>query len=118
LPRIAITFTLLLGRPFDQTMLESLLEALRAKMQAAPAVALAVSDGSRIRATTGAGALAAAASTLVGHESAASFAFAPEGADWTAAAVPVADKTWVIGLAPRRARAQPLAAVLACGAAG
>jgi hypothetical protein len=112
LPRIGITFTLLLGRPFDQTMLEALL----AKMPAAPAVALAVSDGSRIRATTGAA--AAAASTLVGHESAASFAFAPEGADWTAAAVPVADKTWVIGLAPRRVRAQPLAAVLACGAAG
>ena len=95
LPRIGITFTLLLGRPFDQTMLEALL----AKMQAAPAVALAVSDGSRIRATTGAGALAAAASTLVGHESAASFAFAPEGADWTAAAVPVADK--LVGHRPR-----------------
>ena len=112
LPRIGITFTLLLGRPFDQTMLETLL----AKMPAAPAVALAVSDGSRISATTGAGALAAAASTLVGHESAASFA--PESADWTAAAVPVADKTWIIGLAPRRVRAQPLAAVLACSAAG
>jgi len=112
LPRVGITFTLLLGRPLDQTVLQALLDT----MQAAPAAALAVSDGSRIRATTGAGALAAVASTLVGHESAASFA--PDGADWTAAAVPVADKMWVIGLAPRRVRAQPLAAVLACGAAG
>ena len=112
LPRIGITFTLLLGRPFDQALLRALLD----KLQAAPATALAVSDGRGIRASTGDGELAAVAGTLVGREAEASFA--PDGADWTAAAVPVADKLWVVGLAHRSVRAQPLAAVLACGAAG
>ncbi len=112
LPRIGITFTLLLGRPFDQALLRALLD----KLQAAPATALAVSDGRGIRASTGDSELAAVAGTLVGHEAEASFA--PDGADWTAAAVPVADKLWVVGLAHRSVRAQPLAAVLACGAAG
>jgi hypothetical protein len=120
LPRIGITFTLLLGRPFDQAQLQAqlqaLLRALLDKAHAAPAAALAVSDGRGIRASTGDGELAAAAGTLVGHEAEASFA--PDGADWTAASVPVADKLWVVGLAHRSVRAQPLAAVLACGAAG
>ena len=75
-----------------------------------------MSDGRRIRTSTGDGELGAFASTLVGREAEASFA--PADADWTAAAVPVADKLWVLGLAHRSAGALPLAATLACGLAG
>jgi hypothetical protein len=108
LPRADITFTLLLGRPLDRALLE--------KMRAAPAVALALSDGRRIRTSAGEGELGAVASTLVGREGEASFV--PDGADWTAAAVPVADKLWVVAIAHRPVRGLPLAAVLGCGAAG
>jgi hypothetical protein len=108
LPRIGITFTLLLGRAIDRPLLD--------QMQAAPVVGLAVSDGRSIRASSGDGELGVAASTLVGRETDGSFA--PDGADWTAAAVPVADKLWVLGLAYRPVHAPPLAVVLACGAAG
>ena len=82
----------------------------------APTAALALSDGRRIRTSAGEGELGAFASTLVGREAEASFA--PADADWTAAAVPVADKLWVLGLAHRSAGALPLAATLACGLAG
>jgi hypothetical protein len=108
LPRIAITFTLLIGRPFDR--------ALLAQLGGASAAALAVSDGRRIRTSAGEGELGAFASTLVGRESEGSFA--PADADWTAAAVPVADKLWVLGLAHRSAGVLPLAATVACGLAG
>lgn len=108
LPRIAITFTLLLGRPFDR--------ALLAQLGTASAAALAVSDGRRIRTSAGEGELGAFASTLVGRESEGSFA--PVDADWTAAAVPVAEKLWVLGLAHRSVGTLPLAATLACGLAG
>ena len=108
LPRIATTFTLLIGRPFDR--------ALLAQLGAASAAALAVSDGRRIRTSAGEGELGAFASTLVGRESEGSFA--PADADWTAAAVPIADRLWVLGLAHRSAGAPPLAATVACGLAG
>ena len=108
LPRASINFTLLLGRPFDRAQLD--------KMRPLPTVALALSDGRRIRTSAGDGELGAFASTLVGREADASFA--PDGADWTAAAVPVTDKLWVIGLAHRPAHGFPLAAVLGCGVAG
>ena len=42
----------------------------------------------------------------------------PPSADWTAAAVPVADRLWVLGIAHRSAGALPLAATVACGLAG
>ena len=42
----------------------------------------------------------------------------PAGADWTAAAVPVADKLWVVGVAHRTGSAVPLAAVIGCAVAG
>jgi type II secretory pathway pseudopilin PulG len=108
LQRDAIDFMVLLGRPFDRALLE--------KMRTSPAVALALSDGRRVRTSAGDGEIAAVASTLVGREAEASFA--PAGADWTAAAVPVADKLWVLGLTHRSEGALPLAAVLGCGAVG
>ncbi len=111
LPRIGATFTLMLGRPLDRTLLEK----LRAG-PAGPTLALALSDGRRVQTSVGDGELGAVASTLVGRETEASFA--PAGADWTAAAVPVADKLWVVGLAHRPGHALPLAAVLGCGALG
>jgi hypothetical protein len=108
LPRAGIVFTLLIGRPFDRELLE--------KMRVGPAAALAVSDGRRIRASTGDAELGALASTLVGREGDASLA--PAGADWTAAAVPVADKLWVVGVAHRTGSTLPLAAVIGCAVAG
>ena len=108
LPRAGISFTLLLGRPFDRALLD--------KMRPIPSVALALSDGRRVRTSAGDGELAAVASTLVGRE--ADGSFAPDGADWTAAAVPVADKLWVVALAHRTVHAPPFVAVLGCGFAG
>ena len=106
LPRIGITFTLLLGRPFDRALLDSL--------QAAPAGALVLSDGRRILASTGEKALGAVASTVLGRE--ADGAFAADNLDWTAAAVPAADNLWVVGLAHRSLRSQPMAVAFTCGA--
>jgi len=108
LARIGTTFTLLLGRPLDRALLE--------KLRSGPTLALALSDGRRIQTSTGDGELGAVASTLVGREAEATFA--PAGADWTAAAVPVADKLWIVGLAHRSGRGLPLAVMLACAAAG
>jgi serine/threonine-protein kinase len=108
LPRLGITFTLLLGRPFDRALLD--------KLRAGPDAAVALSDGRRIQTSTGDGELGGLAGTLVGREAEA--AFVPSGADWTAAAVPVADKSWVVGLARRRDGGLPLSAVVACAAVG
>jgi hypothetical protein len=111
LVRIGATFTLMLGRPLDR----ALLEKLRAG-PGGPTLALALSDGRRVQTSVGDGELGAVASTLVGRETEASFA--PADADWSAAAVPVTDKLWVVGLAHRPGHPLPFAAVLACGAAG
>ena len=108
LPRAGINFTLLVGRPLDRTVL--------GKMLTPPAVALALSDGRRVRMSVGDGEVGAAASLLVGHE--AEGAPAPADADWNAAAVPVGDKLWLLGLAHRQGPALPLALVLACGIGG
>jgi hypothetical protein len=108
LPRASLTFTLLLGRPLDRALLDTL--------RPASIAALAVSDGRRVRAAAGDGELGAVASALVGREGEASFV--PDGADWTATAVPVADKLWAVGLAHRSARGLPMAAVLGGGAVG
>jgi hypothetical protein len=108
LARLGITFTLLLGRPVDRALLE--------KLPAGPSAALALSDGRRIQASTGEGDLAALASTVVGREGEASFV--PSGAGWTAAAVPVADNLWLVGVAHRAGGALPLAATVACAAVG
>ena len=104
LPRAGIVFTLLIGRPFDRELLE--------KMRVGPAAALALSDGRRIRASTGDAELGALASTLVGRETDPSLGAA--GGDWTAAAVPVADKLWVVGVAHRTGSTVPFAAVIGC----
>ena len=84
LARIGITFTVLLGRPLDRALLE--------KLRAGPAAALALSDGTprpdvdrRRRARRG----GQHARGPRGEGM-----FAPAGADWMAAAVPVADKAW------------------------
>jgi len=108
LARIGITFTVLLGRPLDRALLE--------KLRAGPAAALALSDGRRVQTSTGDGELGAVASALVGREGEGTFA--PAGADWMAAAVPVADKAWLVGLAHRSGQAPPFAAVLGCAGAG
>jgi serine/threonine-protein kinase len=108
LPRAGINFTLLLGVPLDRGVL--------GKMLAPPAVAVALSDGRRVRMSVGDGEVGAAASTLVGHEG--EGPFAPSGADWSGAAVPVADKLWLLGLAHRQGQALPFALVVACGAGG
>ena len=108
LPRIGITFTLLVGRPFDR--------ALLTQLGTGSAAALALSDGRRVRTSAGEGELGAFASTLVGREAEGSFA--PAEADWTAAAVPIADRLWVLGMAHRSAGALPLAATVVCGLAG
>jgi len=103
LARLGTTFTLMLGRPMDRAVLE--------KLHAGPIAALALSDGRRIRTSTGDGELGAVASTLVGREGEASFV-GPD-ADWTAAAVPVADKLWVVALGRRPAPGIPLEALIA-----
>ena len=108
LARLGITYTIVVGRNFDRAQLD--------KLRPLPTVALALSDGRRIRTSAGDGELGAVASTLVGREAEASFA--PDGADWTGAAVPVADKLWVVALAHRPVHALPFAAVLGCGIAG
>jgi hypothetical protein len=108
LPRASLTFTLLLGRPFDRALLD--------KLRPTSIAAVALSDGRRIRASAGDGELGAVASTLVGRE--ADGSFVPDGADWMAAAVPVADKLWLVGLARRPTHGVPLAAVLGGGAVG
>ena len=100
---IGITFTLLLGRPLQ-------IERCWTSCGPRPAGALALSDGRRIRTSTGDDELGALASTLVGRE--ADGSFAADDADWTAAAVPVADKLWVVGLAHRSGRSQPMAVAL------
>ena len=107
LARLGITFTLLIGRPVDRVMLE--------KMRGGPAGALTLSDGHRIRASSGDGELGAVAGTLVGREGEGKFVL--DGADWTAAAVPVADKLWVVALAHRPGHAPPFVAVVGCGLA-
>jgi hypothetical protein len=107
LARLGITFTLVIGRPFDRAMLE--------KMHGGPAGALALSDGRRIWASSGDGELGAFAGTLVGREGEGKFV--PDGSEWTAAAVPVADKLWVVALAHRPSHGPPFAAVVGCGLA-
>jgi hypothetical protein len=108
LARIGITFTVLLGRPLDRALLE--------KLRAGPAAALALSDGRRVQTSTGDGELGAVASTLVGREGEGTFA--PASADWVAAAIPVADKAWLVGLAHRSGQAPSFAAVLGCAGVG
>jgi Protein kinase domain len=108
LPRAGFVYALLIGRQADRTLLE--------KLRAGPATALALSDGRRIRTSTGDAELGALASTLVGRETEASLA--PAGGDWTAATVPVADKLWVIGLAHRAGNGVPMAGVIGSAGAG
>ena len=98
-----------IGRPFDR----ALLEKLRAGPRRRAGVVGRPPDpdvGGRGRA----GRRSPARSSVARRRR----SFAAADADWTAAAVPVADKLWVLGLAHRSARALPLAATLACGLAG
>ena len=108
LPRAGIVFTMLIGRPFDRALLD--------KMRAGPAAAMALSDGRRVQTSTGDAELGALATTLVGREPEGSLV--PAGADFTAAAVPVADKLWVLGIAHRAGSTVPFAAVIGCAVAG
>jgi hypothetical protein len=93
-------FTLVLGKRLDEAALDQL--------RGPSAIAVAVSDGKRVRATTGDGAGGAAIAHFVGGEAAGTFVDPSD--EWAGAAVAFGDGIWILGVNDKGARPYPAAA--------
>jgi len=94
-------FTMVLGRRLD--------DAALARLRGPNAVAVAISDGKRVRASAGDGAATAAVAQFVGSEAAGTFV--DQSGEWAGAAVAFGDGMWVVGMAEKGARPLPEPAV-------